>query len=325
MHILGQKHKIDIYSIDEAFIDFSGIEKMNTISEAIALRSLLAQQLGLPVSVGIGPTKTLAKLGAYLAKKILVPVIFLETIFDALKIEDVPLSMVWGVGPKTVERLIDLGINSCSKFISAPSNFILKNLGSHVLRTQRELMGISCIHLCTTTEKNETISSTRTFKNAITTIWPLRNAFARFAMIACEKMRRQSGVCQALSLFIETDRFQQNFLPLTGSITLAVPTNNTSVILKNCESILTKLFREGLKIKRAGITLYRIQTDIQRQLPIFDASEAGKGGSDIIDTINQRFGRDAAYLGTLGVQAHQEKCLNLQQYTRKWSDLMVVS
>ncbi len=324
MHLLSEAHQIQVYSVDEAFLNFSGLAHMDAIAEAIQLRQRILQQLGLPVSIGIAPTKTLAKLGSYLAKKTKVPVIYLSGIEDALKMDDIPLEAIWGIGKQTLRKLADLDIHRCRTFLHTPPAFLLKHFGVFAVRTQRELQGIACMSIAQDSEQNNTITATRTFKQVITTLWPLRNAVGRFCAIAAEKLRRQEGVCEALSLFIEGSRFSTHYAPLSATVNFSSPTCATIELAQKAEQLLTQLFHEGLQIKRAGITLYKIHSDAQQQLPAFVPEGVVALTSGVMDEVNRRFGQDAIYLANMGHPLQRSERASSPQYTRRWSDLMVV-
>ena len=224
---------IQVYSIDEAFVEFGGMPKNDVIEFSKKLRKTVTQWTGIPVCVGIGPTKTLAKMANALAKKNTKTGVFSlqdqharNAIYKTFLVND-----IWGIGRKTTAKLNDLDIFTVQELIQHPAEWIRKQFGLGLTKTVLELQGTSCIQLDDMTSK-KAISSSRSFSRPVTLLSELSEALSTYAAIAAGKCRAQHGLAQGICIYIMTSRFKkkQDYYAKQRSIKLTTPSHDTQVI-----------------------------------------------------------------------------------------------
>ena len=322
----------EVYSIDECFVDLSGMPQLRRVSYDIRERVL--QWTGLPVCVGIGPTKTLAKLANHVAKKH--PRsrgVFNYNDLTAPQKERllarIPVDEVWGIGPRLSSRLSKHGIQTVFDLMKAHTATLRTEFGVVLERVQRELQEIPCLGLQEVEPKKQQIISSRSFGQPVTELAVLKDALSHFAAVACEKLRRQGSHAALVQVFLRTNWFredQSQHCP-TMAIPLPMPTNDTLVVNRWVDHIAEQIWRDGYRYKKAGIVLSEISPQTQQQADWLEPSE----GSDqplmqAIDRLNQRFGRGLVKVSTGGLlgqwQMKQER--RSANYTTRWEDMPVV-
>ncbi|HRE30414.1 MAG TPA: Y-family DNA polymerase, partial [Candidatus Berkiella sp.] len=249
----------EIYSIDEIFLNFKGFDHWNLMDYGKAIRKQVFQGLKLPVSIGIGPTKTLAKIANYLAKKY--PLLDGVCEFKDQKqinnmLSRVPIGEVWGVGRQWSEKLKQIGIGTALQLAASDHHIIKRKCNAMLARTVLELKGIACFSLEHTMPRKNIMVS-RSFGRPIVELNELRQAIADYTSRAAEKCRQQHSVASSMMVFVSTSLFNQSELQYTNSITLPFPkeTDNTMVILQTALRGLNAIFREGYHYKKAGTIL----------------------------------------------------------------------
>lgn len=253
---------IEVYSVDEAFIYFP--ENIGDIADyARYVVAKIRRDTGIPVSIGVAPTKTLAKIASHFAKKypgyggaclIDTP----EKAAKAMSMTDV--GSVWGIGRRLVKRLRICGINTALDLAQLPQNRIEQLFNITGVRTWRELNGEPCISQELTSPQRKTITSSRSFAKELYSIEELHQAFAGFASIAARKLRKHREYALEVEAFIATNRFKELTPQYFNAAKEKLPdsTDSTSAILKAALVALQKIYRPGVGFKRAGITITRI-------------------------------------------------------------------
>lgn len=329
----------EVYSIDESFLDFSGMEEWNLTEYASKIQAKIKQGLGLPVAVGIAPTKTLAKLANHLAKAepSYQGVLDLTQIAENdlnLLLQNLDVSEVWGIGKRLTESLKSLQINSVFALKTANLPMIKAKFGVVLERIVRELNGISCLELEEVRPAKKQIISSKSFGQPVTDLQYLKQAVANYTARAAEKLRAQGSTCQYLEVFISTDRFKPNPYAKTYRIGLVEPTDNTILLIKSAKQALKKLFQPGLVYQKVGIGLSDIQPKTQQQFDIFSEPKlAGKKADKLmktLDLINQKMGAGSLQIGAEGIgeqpnnwQMRRNHCS--PRYTTRLEDVLVVN
>lgn len=322
--------EVEVYSIDEAFMAMPVASRADTERLAAEIRETVRRWVGIPVSIGIAPTKTLAKVATEFAKKS-------PEYQGVLDISDEPegfleglaVADVWGVGRRYSEKLARHGINTARELRDAADWWIRKYLTVVGLRTVWELRGIKCIGLELAPPAKQSIICSRSFGRGIAALVELKEAVATHAARGAEKLRRQNSIASSIQVFIETNRFKDE--PQYGNcitMQLEQPSSYTPDIVRTATAGVERIYRQGYNYKRAGIMLMGIVPEDQAQLGFFGRvrTERDRKLMDVIDEINTRFGKGTIKLAAMGLkQSWQMRCqLRSPRFTTRWEELPVV-
>ena len=331
MRILAQyTPNIEIYSIDEAFLDLSGMKYKDLSEYAIEISETVKKWIGIPVSIGIAPTKTLAKIANRYAKKRKLNLYSLETseqteeALRATEIED-----VWGIGGQYSKLLRLNNINTAYDYSTANEEWIRKNLTVVGSRTQKELKGISCLELELVTPAKKGICTSRSFGKMTTEYEVLAEAVSNFAAACALKLRNQKSCANFLTVFVLTNSFKDE--PQyngTKTITLPVASNSTPELINYALIGLKKIFATNYRYKKAGVIVTGIIPGAQKQADLFNS---GNPKMDLLmktfDKINGEHGKNLIKVASQGNgQRWKLKRERLSPcYTTKWEDLLTVN
>lgn len=292
------------YSIDEAFLDFSHVAPDEQKTYAERLVKLLLRGVGIPVSIGIAPTKTLAKIASKYAKQY-------PGYHGACRIADdvarrkalaaFPIADVWGIGRKSQEKCARMGVRTALDFAELGEIQVRNIFHLPGWNTWRELNGFDQVQFSDMVEK-QSITQSRTFADSVSESASLEKYLADFASSCADKLRRQHSVCRQLSFFVETSRFRTD-LPqklIHCTITLPEPTNLTSVLLGAVLAEFRRAYEPGYPFKRAGVILLSISSDSGVQQTLFEERDRQKDErlQRAIDSVNSRYGRKALVVAT---------------------------
>jgi DNA polymerase V len=330
--------EIEVYSIDESFLRIESVVRCygGAVLMGRQIRERILQWTGMPVCVGIGPSKTLAKFANHLAKKNPefngVCDLHAMTRPERLQwMEKVDVGEVWGVGRRTVDPLKELGIDSVLDLRNAAPKVIRKHFGVVLERTVNELRGISCLELEEVTPPKQQIMSSRSFGEPMTGIEELAEALAYHAANVAEKLRAQGGIAAAIHVFILTNRFK-DCPQYNGALTLplAEATDDTRRFTSAALRALDAIYRPGFEYKKAGVMLSCITEKAARQQTLFDDSEASEKSArlmSVMDAVNNEFGRDLLHTAATGIQHRWAARAERRSpcYTTRWDDLPVVA
>ncbi|HOY04156.1 MAG TPA: DUF4113 domain-containing protein [Saprospiraceae bacterium] len=323
----------EVYSIDEAFMDFSGMQWFDLQKLALKIRKAVLREQGLPCCIGVSETKVLAKLANRLAKKDLQGpgVRLLPSATCALDLDRVPVGDIWGIGGRYAAFLESHGIKTAYEFTQVPGPWVRKHLTVVGLRIQMELQGIPCIPFESVPEQKQTTGSSRTFKICLTTQTELSEALADFAARAGEKIRKQNSAASILTASIETDHFRKD-QPQYGrsfSVSFTTPTNSTILLAKASRYALERIFRDGYPYKRASVMLSGLVPQESVLPTLFDGTDHDKHRRLMLamDAVNGRFGRNA--VRTAGQTAGGVAKLTHQGalsagFTTRWGEVLQV-
>ena len=277
MNILSKfTPNIEIYSIDEAFLKFEGFENYDLESYCLGIKDIVLKWTGIPISIGIAPTKALAKVSNRIAKKFPNQTKGVYSISSEkkrikalkwLKIED-----VWGIGFRHSERLKKYKVNNAYDFISLPDNWVRKKMSVVGLRLKKELEGKSVLELEEVRLPKKAIATTRSFEGTITDYEKIKERISTFAICCAEKLRSQNSNCNSIYVFVRSNKFQKNKTQYRNGILMTIPfsTNSNMVISKYAVEGLKKIFREGIEYKKAGTIVMGLDSSENHQLNLFE-------------------------------------------------------
>jgi DNA polymerase V len=329
--------EMEVYSIDEAFLALAGIpagdSHVDFNSLAHRIRITVKRWTGIPVSVGIGPTKTLAKLANGLAKR--TPDaggVYDLTDPPALShaLATTPVDRIWGVGLRFAARLNEAGIVNGLQLRDADDHWIKQVHGIMGLRSVHELRGISCFPLEESPPPRQGIAHTRTFSRRITRLSELREAAAAYATRATEKLRRQGLAAGVVTVFVMTNLFTEKSHRYFNSRTFELPTpsNDTAEIIELVTRGVEQIHREGYEYKKAGVLLDSLVPEAQAQASLFDQRDRGRARElmRVVDTLNDRFSSGTIGWASAGLERpwQVEFRQRSPRYTTCWRELPVV-
>ncbi len=323
---------IEVYSIDEAFLDMSAIATDKLKSYGEQLSSVVQRNTGIPVSIGIAPTKTLAKIASKLCKSypklngacLLYRPEDVEKVLSSYPIED-----VWGIGRRSSKMLRTYDIDTAARFREAPKEWVRSKMGITGLRTWLELWGESSILFDESHPDRKSIMVSRSFASEIYNFDELHTALAGFISSAAEKLRAQQSVAGQMQIFILTNRHRSDQPQYNANEIIAfdTPTDSTIEAASKAAKVLRKLYREGFGYKKAGVIFYDIRPAGQVQASLFDTTDHTRHKSLMqqLDSINSQFGKNSV---RLGAQSSAKKIVSSNylspQYTTKWEDIIKV-
>jgi DNA polymerase V len=334
MRILtGYAPEHEIYSIDECFVDLTGQTKLRELS--YAMRERVIGWTGIPVCVGIGPTKTLAKLANHIAKKH--PRSKGVFNFNDLTTEQqqrilsrLPVNEVWGVGSRITARLAEYKIHTVQELREFHTPTLRKEFGVTLEKTQRELQGTSCIALEDIASPKQQIICSRSFGKNVTELHVLQDALSTFVATAAAKLRSQHSHAAMMQVFLMTNRFRQDLPQYHPSWVLPLPrpTDDSLELNRYAAWMAEQLWKPGYAYKKAGVMLCEITQANQRQGDLLSQEVETKHASlmGALDKLNQRYGRSTVKVSTQGMtggwEMRQER--KSPAYTTDWWNMPVV-
>jgi DNA polymerase V len=334
MNVLGsQAPAHEIYSIDECFLDLDRMAVPDLTAWCRDLRHRTHQWTGIPVSIGVGPTKTLAKVANRLAKKstkaggVLNLAHHPEWMEPALR--QTAVGDVWGIGRRWSAMLEERGIHTAYDLANASDGWVRQRMGVVGLRTVHELRGVVCHALDNQPSPKQTTCCSRTFGAAIYDKGQVHDAVMSFAERAAEKVRHADQVAGAVQLFIRTDPFALDMpqKSVSGSVTFDRPTSDTRDITAVVLRIFERIWRDGYGWRKAGVLLLDLAHPDVVPTSLFDIIEQPDGLMAALDEINARFGRGKARLGlakNVGEWRMRQENLS-PSFTTRWGDIPRVS
>lgn len=324
--------RIEVYSIDESFLDLTGFEYDNLEKLGSEIKRTVKQYIGIDVTVGISKTKALSKIANKLAKnnKSYSGVCVLNTKRDIdCALRNTQISDIWGIGRQYHKFLKSNDILNAHEFINTNDNWIRKYITVVGLRLKKELQGVSCIPLETVLPAKKAIATTRGFGKIVTDVTYLKEAVATYATRCSEKLRKQNSVCNILTIFIHTDPFSSDeYQYFSKTIHLDVPTNSQIELSKFALKGLKMIYKEGLRYKKAGVIVDGLESANNIQTGLFSNIDIAAQNriSKASDHINQKYGRDKL---KLAVQGNGKEWKLKQEmlsgkFTTQWSDIIKV-
>ena len=325
--------RMEIYSIDEAFFELEELSEEELRNEACRMREKVKKWTGIPVSIGIGPTKTIAKMANELAKKRSelggVSILISKTAIRA-QLEVTEPEEIWGIGHALAERLKANRIYTAAQLIDCDDSFIKKLLGVVGYRTVLELRTVPCFSCSQPIEKRKSIICSRSFKKPITNSSDLENVIATFVSRAAEKLRSQQSRAKFISIFIATSPFIQPYEGRSCHIDLPNPTAYTPELIRLAKEGLKRIYRPQFAYKKAGVLLGDFCDGSVEQMDwITPPTDTPKKRNLMrtIDRINRRYDKTAVQFAAEGLDNHLRSSQTQvsPRFTTSWKDLLTVS
>ena len=296
--------KVEIYSIDEAFIDLSFIDEKGVEDYGREIRSRVLKWTGIPTSVGIASTKTLSKVANHIAKKEKAGVIYLNTNIDE-RLKKFPIEDVWGVGKQLSKFYHKNNISNAYDLKNVSNTWVKK--GTNVLgaKTAMELRGVPCIDLQIDQEKRKNCCVSRSFGRKVKDLNELEESVITHCLNAAEKIRADDQIAKTITVFIRTSPFDKNrrYYSNSKTIDLAIPTSNSIELIKNAVKALTDIYKYGYAYQKAGIILSGLkdanQNDQNLLTPLLE--NKSKKLMKAIDYTNTKYGRYAISIAQAGL------------------------
>jgi DNA polymerase V len=324
---------MEIYSIDEAFLDFSGFELHNLEAIGAEMRRRVLQWTGIPVSVGFAPTKALAKVANRIAKK------FPERTGGVYKIETeeqrlkalkwLKIEDVWGVGRRHARRLQEMNVLTAYQFTQLSDRWVRDMMTVVGLRLKHDLEGKPTLQLEDVKDK-KSIATTRTFDHNYSDLAQIKERVASFAVSCAEKLRRQQSCCNTLMVFIHTNGFRDDQEQYSKNIVIKLPyaTNSSIELVKFAVMGLEQIFKNGYGYKKAGVIVSDFTPEANQQLNLFDNRNVKHIQlMKAVDTINQSYGQQKIRLAaqdTGRVWKMKQERLS-PRYTTNLNDIITVN
>ena len=315
MNILeGFVPRVEIYSIDEAFLDLDTLKQnYNLYDFGCHIRSLVRQWTGIPVRIGIAPNKTLSKIAINEIKRKNIPASVIH-LSDEIKIKTAlkhaPVGKVWGVGRRLTEHLNNAGINTALDLANVSPQNIRKKFSIVLERTVRELRGERCLDIEDDISSKKQIVVSRSFGERVSNLETLKPIVSNFAVRAAEKLRSEKQKCSQVSVYVRTSPFNKNKPQHSDlkTIELLTPTNDTRDILTAAKKGLLPIFRSGYDYAKAGIVLNKFTNEHIKQYSLFKDPNDPKQDTKLMKYLDQ-------------MNAYETQIYYASQNTKKWSPI----
>jgi DNA polymerase V len=324
---------VEIYSIDEAFLQFKGYDRYDLENFGRKIKRTVLQCTGLPISIGIAPTKALAKVANKIAKK-----------FDSktggvylidneqkrvkaltwLKVED-----IWGIGRRNARKLNRYGITKAIQFTDTHDSWVKKEFTIVGLRLKKDLQGIPTLSLDEIGNK-KSIAVTRSFAKMKTDLSDLKEIIASYACVASEKLRIQKSSCNLIMIFIHSNPFRKDLKQYSNSLVVKLPyaTNSSLIIARYARKAIEQIYKKGYEFKKAGIVVMGLVPEAVQQLNMFEACNADhKILMSTIDNLNAKYGKNTLNIASQKLDsawAMRQQYLS-PKYTTDFKDIIIVN
>ncbi len=288
---------VEIYSIDEAFIKFDGFSEDETNEKCRDIIKTILKWTGIPVSIGLAPTKSLAKVANRIAKKYSTRTNGFYSINNNEKrikaLKNISAGNIWGIGFQNEKKLLRVNVKSGMDFVNLPDQWVKKNMSIIGLKLKKELEGIPTLNIEEGKIDKKSIATTRSFESEISSLNDLIERITTFSVVASKKLRRQNSECNMISVFIRSNPFKQNddkyHFSLTGSLPFS--TNSSIEISKFAVKLLDKIYSKNKSYKKAGIILMGLSPQSNHQFSLFDQNiDKQKKLMRSIDSIDNKYG-----------------------------------
>lgn len=322
---------VEVYSIDEAFLDLRGMENCDFKQYAKEISLSCEKHTGVPVSVGIAPSKTLAKIAASLCKHY--PALnggcYLHRPEDIEKVlKKTEISDVWGIGRRHTASLKAIGVNTAYEFTQLPAHFVKSKMSITGLRTYKELKGESCIDFVATAPAKQQICVSRSFAKEITSKEELSEQISLFTVMACNKLRKQKCSCNYISVFILTNIHKENAPQQYQNrlVKFSVATDSTLEINSAVQQALDTIFKNGYHYKKGGVIISGIVPTNSVQLNLFDNIDRDKHARlmQSIDKVNSLLGPNSITLASQSPEIKMNRNHLSPSYTTNWDEIITI-
>lgn len=324
---------VEVYSVDEAFLDLTGFRERDLLEYGQQIRQTVKRWTGIPVSIGIAPTKTLAKIANHMAKADPTT----EGVVDLTQRSDldevlsqVEVREVWGIGRNIAETLHSRGIRTALQLKQADPDWVRKRFSVITLRTVLELGGVSCLPVENSSEAQKGMMVTRCFGRAVTELSEMKEAVATHTSRLAEKLRREGLATRLLTVSMRTNRFVSDLPQYEASqeVRLETPTNSTDQLLHLALQAAESIFKSGYQYYKAGVYAPELIEADQVQTSLFDSPTSPKSEKLMraMDQINQKLGSGSIKYAATGLKQEWKTRANYpsKRYTTCWDELPIV-
>jgi DNA polymerase V len=304
---------LEVYSIDEAFLELTHLYELKKRPDfegyAYRIRQTVGEWTGIPVSIGVAPTKTLAKLANKKAKKDKTGVLHLSDPTAARQVlAETPVGDVWGIGSRYAEMLGKHGFHTALDFVQAPQGWVRKQMTVTGERIWHELQGFPCLEFSLETEEKKSITSSRSFSEPLLTLDQLGEAVSSYLSRACRKLQKQGSAATLLTVFISAGRFSDTAYARSKTVSLPMPLYALTELNAYALRVLEKLYQGGIRYKNAGVMLSGLVPQEQIQQTLFPVELPRKAVLEKeVGRINEAMGGETVYLAT---QGNRRLCLH---------------
>jgi DNA polymerase V len=331
--LAGFAPEMEIYSIDEAFLSFTGMEHFNLVQLSKEIRQTVLQNTGIPTCIGLGPTKVLAKVANKIAKKDKKKTegVFdlCDTDFKKAMLSQFPVEDIWGIGKQSAKKLHDHKIKTAKQLMESDPNYIQKILTVVGARIVKELNGVSCLDLQTDIEDRKQIVSSRSFGHQVKSITDIQESIANHVTTACEKLRKQNLMCKNITVFIQTNPFKNTpQYHRAANMNLLSGTSVTPKLIKNAFTLLEGIYKDEFEYKKCGVILNDLYSKQTQQLDFFGKSDSVEQETfmQTIDQLNRFHGKGTVKFAACGIDQFWKMLSEMKSpcYTTRWNELLKV-
>ena len=320
---------LEVYSIDEAFLKFNQTTRTDIGDDILKIKENILQWTGIPVSIGLGPTKTLAKIANTLAKKNNHYGIFdlSSEVKQEEVLKDINIENIWGISKRWGSKLRMIGIGNALQLRDSSPRRIRQYLGVVVERIVYELQGVACFDINEILPKKNIMCS-RSFGNVVSDKSSIKQFIAEYTIRACEKMRGQSTRAQSIYIFLQTNKFKKGKQYNKGIVIgLNTPCSDTAQIIKLATTAIDMIYRSGYLYQKAGIMLLDLIPENVNQYDFFENTNYTSSDKrmKVMDSLNKKFGTGTIANGSLRLK-NNEKWISKRyylspRYTTQWDEL----
>lgn len=328
---------VEVYSIDESFLSFEGFALDTLTDRCQAMRAQVRRDTGIPVSVGLSTSKTLAKLANHRAKKeaAFAGVAIMHPDSDDTReyLKQLPVSEIWGVAYRSAARLQTLGIETAWQLREASPKHLRKHFSVVMERIVYELRGVDCIALDDMTQPKKQIMVSRSFGRLTQNKTDLQEAIRVHAARAGEKLRKQQGLAQAIMVFVRTNRFRSDLPSYSKSVVVPLPgaTCDSRALIRAAGAGLEQIFKQGIWYQKCGVMLMDLCDHKNEQLGLLSEAESDETRAKnerlmaTLDKLNQEHGKGTVRLGMPRKgNAWELRCEHrTSRYTTNWNELVI--
>jgi len=321
---------VEVYSIDEGFLDLSDLPIGNVEAYCRRLKDQVYKHTGIPVSIGVGPSKTLAKLANHVAKKAQrAEGYFRLESNNKSVLSKIPVNKIWGVGNRLSKRFEPYGIRTALDMQQMNAWAARKVASVDIERTVRELRGVSCIPLEREVEPRQRIMVSRSFGADVDKYEDLRAAINHYVTRASEKLRAQGSHASSLIVFVHTNVYKENQKQYKGTVEIPfdAPTDDPAELAKAATNGLMRIYKSGLKYKRGGVLLEGLAPKSVAQLSLFGSNQKSRNMGGLIDSINDKMGQGCIEFAAakIGEKWRMNQNQRSPRYTTRWADIPTVN
>jgi DNA polymerase V len=326
--------EIEVYSIDESFCDLKAFTRFDLHAMAIELKRRIAQYTGVPVCIGIGPTRTLAKAANRVAKKHTADGVFMvdDELSRLLVLKKLPIEDVWGIGPRNSAKLMQVGISTAWDFAAINDyEYVEKRFTVTGLRTWYELRGTPCLKMEFVQPDKKGINTGRSFGVKTDDYRTIEDALCAFVQNSAPKLREQGSLCGRIQVFLMTSQFEVAHKRKSASwqMDIAIPTNITQELLRYAVSCLKRIYRPGFPYQKVGVYMTGFVPESGKQIYLLDDTakrDRLTKVSRLADKLNDRFGKDTVRFAAMGYEQQWKMRQNFlsPRYTTRLGEVLKI-